>query len=134
MVSNFTDREPGQTHKDKSTASGPRGDRGQNGGKEDRDQEADSRDDGCQPSPATFGNSGTALNECSDRRAPKERADGYESSISAVCNSRSWEVTSLRVGLARKSRHRIEGCGAVDDVNIEEGEQCQRELRAVGSP
>lgn len=74
------------TYEDKGTASRPRRDRGKDGNEKDGDEETKSRCHRRQSGTPTFGNSCAAFDECCDRRAPKQRADGDTYSITAIGN------------------------------------------------
>lgn len=116
---------------DEDTASGPRRDGCEDGGKEDADEEADAGDDGCEASLATFGNASTGLDKGRDRRNAKESTDGDADGVDHVGYRGTLKILGDGVDEAGKASHTVQRTRAIKDVDIEESDEGKAKLAAV---
>lgn len=120
------------TYQDEGTASGPWRDRRKDGSKKHRDDEAKPGDHGRQPSSPTLRDAGAALDKGRDGGAPKQGADGDEGGIGAVGDGGAGKVAVAVPHDAAETDHGVESRSGVDDVDVEEGEEGEGELRGGG--
>ncbi len=118
---------------DERTAGGPRRDGSEYRSKEDGDQEAETGCDGRKASATTFRNTGAGFDERGDGGAAEQGANGDGDGVGAVCECGAGEVACFWVDDSRETRHRVEGCGGVDDVDVQEGEEGEGEVGAGGT-
>lgn len=125
-------KSPRATHKNQSRTSRPRWDRGKDWNEKDGDEETETSHHRRKSSKPSFSDAGTAFDKGGDWRAAEKRADGDTDGIAAICDSRPREITILGVNNAAEFNHRVQRRGGIDDIHVEEGEECERELRPVG--
>jgi hypothetical protein len=117
------------TYQNEGTTSGPRGDGCKDGGKEDCHQETKTSDHGSQASTTTLHDPRSTLNKGGDGRTTKERANRDEGSVSAVSDGRPRKV-SLIIDNVGELGHRVQCSGAVDDIDVEESQQCKCKVKS----
>jgi hypothetical protein len=121
----------GVTYNDEGAASGPGRDGSKDWRKEERDQEANTADDGSKASSASLSNASTTLDKGSHRGAANNSTQRDHQGVSAVCPSCSRKVTLLAVGPMAEPSHGVESGSAVNEVHIEEGEERQDKVELV---
>ena len=119
------------TDQDEDAARGPRRDRGEDGREEDRDEEAKSRDDGRQTRLAALGDTGAGLDKGRHGRGAEEGADGDAYGVNHVGDRGALEVLGVGVDQAGEARNTVQRTGAVQDVDVQEGDEGETELAAV---
>ena len=124
----------GMTYDDEGTTSGPRRNRSKDRGEEDGDEEADACDNTSKPGSSSLSDTSTTLHKHGDGRAADKSTEGYHHSVGAIRNGRTGEVSLAVVGPVAEAGHRVQGSRAVDDVDVEKGEERKGEVNAIGSP
>ncbi len=133
-VSGSTERGRGEglkaTHQNQRAPRRPRRDRRQERRKEQRHQETAPRHNRRQARPPSLHDSRAALDEGSDGRDAEQGADRDADGVAAEGDGGAREVGLLAAGAAAEARHRVERRRAVDDVDVQEGEDGDGEARA----
>lgn len=117
--------------KDQNAASGPRGDRCKNRREEDGDEEADAGNHRSQSSLSTLRNASTRLNKGSDGRNTKDGTNGDAKGIHHVCNGGTLKVLGDRVDDVGETGHTVKSTCAVQNVDIQEGDEGESKLATV---
>lgn len=139
------------SNNDQRSTSGIWRDRGEDGSKEDCDEEAEAADNSGESGLATFGNTGTRFDECSDRRRAKQGTDGDTNGINQIGYSRTFEILSLFIDGSGKSSHGVQCTSAIcrmslayggvgweeteslltQDIDVEEGDKGEAKLTTI---
>lgn len=116
---------------DENTASGPWGDGGKDGSEKDGDEEAEARHHGRETCLAAFGNTRTGFNKSSDGRNTKDGTDGDADGIGHVGEGGAFEILGDGVDEAGEASHGVEGTGAVENIDIEKGDEGKAKLATI---
>ncbi|KND92520.1 hypothetical protein TOPH_02772 [Tolypocladium ophioglossoides CBS 100239] len=116
---------------DEDAAGGPGRDGGEDGSEEDGDEEADAGDHGGHARFAALGDASTGLDEGGDGGHAEDGADGDADGVDHVGDGGTLKVLGDGVDEAGEAGHAVQGTRAVEDVDIEEGDEGEAELAAV---
>jgi hypothetical protein len=119
------------TDNDERTSGGPWRDRGENRREEDGDEEGETSEHRSETSLSSFRDTSTRLDVRSDRGAAKEGTDCYTHSINGVGDRRVFEILGALVDSSAVACHGVHGTCAVEDINVEEGDESKTELASV---
>ena len=116
---------------DENAARGPGRDRREDGREEDGDEEADTRRHGRNARLATFADTCTRLDEGGDGGGSEDGADSDTDGINEVGHGRALKVLRVLVDEVGKAGHGVECARAIEDIDVEEGDEGAGELAAV---
>lgn len=119
-----------RTYDHQSGTSGPWGERSKDGGKEERDEEEESGSDRSETSTTTLGDTGARLDKGSDGRDTKDGTDGDGGGIAEEGSGGAVKVTVF-VHVTSELGHRVEGTGGIHNIDVQEGDQGDPDLRVV---
>lgn len=121
------------TDQNQHAASGPRRDRGKDGSKEDGDEEADTGHHGSETSLATFRDTSTGLDKGGDWGSTEQSTNGDADGVDHVGDRGTLEVLGNGINQIGELGHGVQGTRAVEDIDVEEGDQGKAKLSTVAA-
>lgn len=120
-----------RTDDDKGAARSPWREGSKDWCKEDGNEEAKAGHHACDASHSTLGDTSAGFDERGDGRAAEERANGDTERVDEISDGRALEILSALIDGTAVTGHGVEGAGAVENVDIQESDECETKFRAI---